>query len=43
VGAAIRTGITYARTHGYEIIVIMAGNDKDDPEEIPQLLGPIVA
>jgi len=42
VGAAIRTGITYARTHGYEIIVIMAGNDKDDPEEIPQLLGPIV-
>jgi len=42
VGAAIRTGINYARTHGYEIIVIMAGNDKDNPEEIPQLLEPIV-
>jgi len=42
VGAAIRTGIKYARTHGYEIIVIMAGNDKDNPEEIPQLLEPIV-
>jgi dolichol-phosphate mannosyltransferase len=42
VGAAIRTGINYARTHGYDIIVIMAGNDKDNPEEIPQLLQPIV-
>src|SRR5208282_2857823 len=41
VGAAIRTGIEYARSHGYEIIVIMAGNDKDDPQEIPQLLEPI--
>ena len=42
VGAAIRTGIAYARTHGYEIIVIMAGNDKDNPREIPYLLEPIV-
>ena len=42
VGAAIRTGIEYAKTHGYEIIVIMAGNDKDNPEEIPQLLEPIL-
>lgn len=42
VGAAIRTGIEYARDHGYQIIVIMAGNDKDNPEEIPQLLEPIV-
>jgi dolichol-phosphate mannosyltransferase len=42
VGAAIRTGIEYARTQGYEIIVIMAGNDKDNPEEIPHLLEPIL-
>ena len=42
VGAAIRTGIDYARYHGYEIIVIMAGNDKDNPVEIPQLLEPIL-
>src|SRR5208282_4525814 len=42
VGAAIRTGIEYAGGHGYDIIVIMAGNDKDNPEEIPQLLGPIL-
>jgi len=43
VGAAIRTGIEYGAAHGYEIIVIMAGNDKDNPEEISQLLGPIMA
>jgi dolichol-phosphate mannosyltransferase len=43
VGAAIRTGIEYARTHGYDIIVIMAGNDKDNPQEIPQLLEPILS
>ena len=42
VGAAIRTGIEYAQAHAYDIIVIMAGNDKDDPQEIPQLLGPIL-
>jgi len=42
VGAAIRTGIQYAVTHGYEIIVIMAGNDKDNPQEIPQLLEPVI-
>jgi dolichol-phosphate mannosyltransferase len=42
VGAAIRTGIEYARSHGYDIIVIMAGNDKDNPEEIPQLIQPVI-
>lgn len=42
VGAAIRTAIEYARGQGYEIIVIMAGNDKDNPEEIPFLLEPII-
>lgn len=41
VGAAIRTAIHHARREGYDIIVIMAGNDKDEPEEIPRLLAPI--
>jgi len=41
VGAAIRTAIEYGREKGYEAIVIMAGNDKDEPEEIPLLLAPI--
>ncbi len=42
VGAAIRTAINYAIEHNYEILVIMAGNDKDDPNEIPFLLDPIL-
>lgn len=42
VGAAIRTAIGYARENGYEFLVIMAGNDKDNPEEIPALLAPAV-
>jgi dolichol-phosphate mannosyltransferase len=42
VGAAIRTAIEHARQQKYDIIVIMAGNDKDNPEEIPYLLEPIV-
>ncbi len=41
VGAALRSGIEYARKSGYDIAVIMAGNNKDDPSEIPRLLDPI--
>lgn len=42
VGAAIRTAIQYAKDKHYEVLVIMAGNDKDNPEEIPCLIGPIL-
>ena len=42
VGAAIRTAIKYAIGRGYEILVIMAGNDKDNPDEIFRLVDPIV-
>ena len=42
VGAAIRTAIQHAVKSGYEIIVIMAGNNKDNPEEIPGLVDPIL-
>ena len=42
VGSAIRTAIHYARKSGYEVLVIMAGNDKDNPNEIPVLLNPIL-
>jgi dolichol-phosphate mannosyltransferase len=41
VGAAIRTGYQYAIDNGYDIAVVMAGNNKDSPEEIPLLLAPI--
>ncbi len=42
VGAAIRTAIRYAKEKGYEILVIMAGNDKDNPQEIPRLINPLL-
>jgi dolichol-phosphate mannosyltransferase len=38
VGAAVRTGIEYALEKNYDVVVIMAGNDKDRPEEIPRLM-----
>ena len=41
VGAALRSGLEYARQEGFDIAVIMAGNNKDDPSEIPRLLAPI--
>lgn len=42
VGAAIRTAIRYAQEHGFDIVVILAGNDKDRPAEITNLVRPIV-
>jgi dolichol-phosphate mannosyltransferase len=41
VGAALRAGYKYAVEHGYDVAVVMAGNNKDAPEEIPLLLEPI--
>lgn len=41
VGAAIRTVGLYALEQGYDVLVHMAGNDKDDPALIPRLLEPI--
>lgn len=42
VGAAIKTAIQYALDHGYDLLVILAGNNKDDPGEIPRLLEPLL-
>jgi dolichol-phosphate mannosyltransferase len=41
IGNAIREGIKYAKTRQYDVIVVMAGNGKDQPNEIPRLLKPI--
>lgn len=41
VGAAIRTVIEHARAEKFDVVVIMAGNDKDRPAEIPRLVEPI--
>ena len=41
VGAALRTGYQYAMQNGFDVAVVMAGNNKDSPEEIPRVLAPI--
>jgi dolichol-phosphate mannosyltransferase len=41
VGFAIREGINYALEMNYQIVVILAGNGKDQPIEIPRLLSPL--
>jgi dolichol-phosphate mannosyltransferase len=41
-GAAIRTAIKYARANGFDVLVILAGNDKDRPPEIERLLQAVV-
>ncbi|MCX8044603.1 MAG: glycosyltransferase family 2 protein, partial [Desulfobacterota bacterium] len=42
VGAAIRAGIEYAIQNNFDIVVIIAGNNKDEPREIERLVMPIV-
>jgi dolichol-phosphate mannosyltransferase len=41
VGAALRAGYAYGLGKGYDVMVVMAGNNKDAPEEIPRLLDPV--
>jgi dolichol-phosphate mannosyltransferase len=43
VGAAIRSGIDYARDHGYGVVVVISGGGKTPPEQIPDLIGPILS
>jgi hypothetical protein len=42
IGAALRAVVHYGRSHGYDVMVVMAGNNKDDPAEIPRQLVPIL-
>ncbi len=42
IGYGIREAIQYGRKNGYKIIVIMAANDKMQPDEIDRLVQPIV-
>ena len=41
VGAALRAGFGWAKERKFDVIVVIAGNNKDAPEEIPRLLDPI--
>ncbi|HVP06919.1 MAG TPA: glycosyltransferase family 2 protein [Candidatus Acidoferrum sp.] len=38
VGAGIRTGLTYGRQNGFDIAVIMSGDDQHEPKELPPVL-----
>lgn len=42
VGYAIREGYEYALSKNFDVIVVMAGNGKDDPKEIDRLTEPIL-
>jgi len=42
LGASIKKAFRYALEHQYDAIVIMAGNGKDDPNEIELLLQPVL-
>jgi dolichol-phosphate mannosyltransferase len=42
IGASMKTVFQYSLDHGYDVLVIQAGNNKDDPLEIPSLLAPIL-
>src|SRR5207245_10501344 len=42
IGYAIKQGYASALSEGADIIVVMAGNGKDDPREIPRLTSPII-
>lgn len=42
IGFAIRLGIQYALENAFDIIVVLAGNNKDNPKEIPRFLDAII-
>jgi len=42
VGASISTGYVWCREHDVDIAVVMAGDNQMDPEDLPNLLDPIV-
>jgi dolichol-phosphate mannosyltransferase len=42
IGAAMKRVFAYALAGGYDVLVTQAGNDKDNPLEIPALVEPIL-
>jgi dolichol-phosphate mannosyltransferase len=43
IGASIKRVFDFTLAQGYDILVIHAGNDKDNPLEIPLLVAPILS
>jgi dolichol-phosphate mannosyltransferase len=42
IGVSIRDGLRTAKKLGMDVVVVFAGNGKDDPSQIPRLLKPIL-
>lgn len=42
IGRSMRNVFTYAKANGYQAVVILPGNNKNDPSEVGRLLQPIV-
>src|SRR3989442_3174079 len=43
VGAAIRTGLFAGKGDGFELAVVLSGDDQHEPDELPRLLEPLFA
>lgn len=43
VGAAIRTGIDHALSHGFDVVVVLSGDDQHEPQELSRVLEPLRA
>jgi dolichol-phosphate mannosyltransferase len=42
-GDAIRTAYRHALSRGYDVFTLYAGNGKDDPDDVPRMLAPILS
>jgi glycosyltransferase involved in cell wall biosynthesis len=42
IGGAVQTGYQYALEHGFEVAIQVDGDGQHDPQEIAQVLGPIL-
>lgn len=42
VGGAISTGYVYCRDHDVDVVVVMAGDNQMDPQDLPAILDPVV-
>jgi len=42
VGAAIRTGIEYARQHHYGVVCVISGDDQHDASDLPAVIEPVL-
>ncbi len=43
VGAAFQSALTYAISHGYDLMVNIDGDRQFDPQDIPKLVAPVIA